>query len=101
MIDADLLAELQRIEAMAVELADRAYRARAALSEKPATVDCTTSLPTDLIEVEVAAELAHRPPDSIRLWCRKNPIDQPGGFGLKTRRRWLVSRKPFIQFLRR
>lgn len=102
MIDADLLAELQRIEALGVELADRAYRARMALTQETAiAVDRSVSLPTDLIEVEIAAELAHRPADTVRTWCRSNSFGQPGGFALKMRRRWLISRKPFIQFLRR
>lgn len=57
------------------------------------------ALPTDLIEIADAAELAHRPADTVRMWCRANPIDQPGGFALKLQGRWLISRPRFLEFL--
>jgi hypothetical protein len=56
-------------------------------------------LPQDLIEIPAAAELAHRPHDTVRLWCRENKIDA-GGFSMRIRGRWFVSQKLFVKFLR-
>jgi hypothetical protein len=70
--------------------------------EAPVPMSADMAVPTDLIDLAAAAKLAHRPKDTIRSWCRENRVGDPGGFGFKVAStRWMVSRKPFLDFIRR
>ncbi len=59
------------------------------------------AIPSDLIEVDAAAEIAGLRPDTIRLWARKHPFTAEGGFGLKFGGRIKVSRRRFVEYLRK
>lgn len=71
--------------------------------EAPVPMSTDVAAPSDLIDLAAAARLAHRPKDTIRSWCRENRVGrEPGGFGFKVAdTRWMVSRKPFLDFIRR
>jgi hypothetical protein len=79
--------------------------ARVAVDDHPAAPvpkSTEVAVPSDLIDLAAAAKLAHRPKDTIRSWCRENRVGEPGGFGFKVAdTRWMVSRKPFLDFIRR
>jgi hypothetical protein len=79
--------------------------ARVAGKDQPAApvpMSTEVAVPSDLIDLAAAAKLAHRPKDTIRSWCRENRVGEPGGFGFKVAStRWMVSRKPFLDFIRR
>lgn len=91
--------KLALIQAAMIDQVNEVYWLRCSLrGDAPSPVD--TGLPTDLIDVGAAAALARRPKDSVRLWCRLHPIDMPGGFAIRMRGRWLISKRPFIEFLR-
>jgi hypothetical protein len=66
-------------------------------SDEPASPPI--DLPSDLIEIGIAAQLARRPADTVRSWCRTHLIDA-GGFAMRLRGRWFVSRSRFLNFLR-
>lgn len=91
--------ELARVQDALIDAVNTIYRLRCERGDALQPVD--TGLPIDLIEVGAAAELARRAKDTVRSWCRARPIDMPGGFALRMRGRWLISKRPFVEFLRR
>lgn len=93
--------ELLRLENRLLEVLTDVARLRIRMSKGSARVAAEDqgNLPVDLIEIGVAAELAKRPTDTVRLWCRTHPIDA-GGFAMRLRGRWFVSRRLFLTFLR-
>jgi hypothetical protein len=96
--------ELLALESRALDLVTDLARFRIRISkprvaaETISVSDEQLALPQDLIEIAAAAELAHRPHDTVRLWCRENKIDA-GGFSMRIRGRWFVSQKLFVKFL--
>jgi hypothetical protein len=92
--------ELLSLESRLIDLLTDVARLRIRMSKGSArvAVDDHGNLPVDLIEIGIAAELAKRPTDTVRLWCRAHPIDA-GGFAMRLRGRWFVSRRLFLNFL--
>lgn len=97
--------ELLRLESRALDLVTDLARFRIRISKTRVTAETGSvadeylALPQDLIEIGIAAQLARRPSDTVRLWCRTHPIDA-GGFAVRLRGRWFVSRSLFLTFLR-
>lgn len=70
-------------------------RARPLMEERP---DRGLS---DLIKPGEAAKLAKCSKSTINRWCNDNPVDKPGGFAISIRKRWRISKAPFLDFLAR
>jgi hypothetical protein len=92
--------ELARIELVLVEALNAVHAVRQRI-DKPDIGPAQPALPQDLIEVGVAAKLAHRSCHAVRNWCRLHVIGSPGGFAVKVGGRWMVSRRSFLEFCRR
>ncbi|MGN6284508.1 MAG: hypothetical protein ACTHM2_05090 [Afipia sp.] len=87
----DLAEILKRLE-------DNVALLRAAI-ETPMRDAGEPNIPEDLIDVAAAATLAFVQKDTVRLWARKHPLEG-GGFGVKYGGRWLISRAPYLKFIR-
>lgn len=55
--------------------------------------------PKDLISPGYAATLANRSKSTINRWANDNPLDQSGGFAIRTNKRWQISKSRFLHFL--
>lgn len=108
-VDLDAMPADQRVllqfEHQILELLTSVARHRIQLARRErglppaATEEAAAIWPDDLIELGVAAQIAHRPSDTVRSWARRHQIGTPAGFAIRLRGRWFASRKLFMEFL--